>query len=298
MRPRAKRILSLNLRQRKALNAYLFIAPWLIGFFAFLAWPLAKSFIISFQSLTSLFGFQFGWIGLTNYKEALLIDERFVPILAKILADSLIEIPIIIVFSLSVALLVNKKFVGTGFFRAVFFLPVVIGSGLVVQQLFNQGVGSETASFVNVNSLAEIVFQYLGPKAVGFLLELVNTITLVLWRSGVQIVIFVAGLQGISRTYYEAARCDGATMWDLFWKVTLPILTPIILLNIIYTIVDFNTDVFNQLVFFIQKVAFGDELRLGYAAALGWIYFGIVFTILVLVLVSAKKWVFYAGERQ
>jgi ABC-type sugar transport system permease subunit len=119
----------------------------------------------------------------------------------------------------------------------------------------------------------------------------------VLWKTGVQMLIFLAGLNSVSPVLYEAARVDGATDWDRFWKVTLPLLSPVILVNLVYTIVDSFTDTFNLVLQYIQQTAFAGGFRLGYAAALGWIYFLIVFLILALVVKVTNRYVFYAGER-
>jgi ABC-type sugar transport system permease subunit len=109
--------------------------------------------------------------------------------------------------------------------------------------------------------------------------------------------IFLAGLNSVSYVLYEAARVDGATDWDRFWKVTLPLLSPIILVNLVYTIVDTFTDPFNEVLTYIQQTAFAGGFRLGYAAALGWVYFAIVFLVLALVVKVTNRYVFYAGER-
>jgi ABC-type sugar transport system permease subunit len=199
------------------------------------------------------------------------------------------------IFSLFSAILANQKIKGVMGFRAVFFLPLVIGSAQVIQQLFAQGVGGAVLSRgVNVQELA---FQYLGPDAASGVEALLNRLLLVLWKTGVQMLIFLAGLNSVSPVLYEAARVDGATDWDRFWKVTLPLLSPVILVNLVYTIVDSFTDTFNLVLQYIQQTAFAGGFRLGYAAALGWIYFAIVFIILAVVVKITNRYVFYAGDR-
>jgi len=141
------------------------------------------------------------------------------------------------------------------------------------------------------------VFQYIGPDAAQGVEGLLNRLLFVLWRTGVQMLIFLAGLNAISPVLYEAARVDGATDWDRFWKVTLPLLSPVILVNLVYTLVDSFTDAFNDVLAYIQSTAFAGGFRLGYAAALGWIYFIIIFVILMVVVKGTNRYVFYAGER-
>jgi ABC-type sugar transport system permease subunit len=207
----------------------------------------------------------------------------------------LLDVPIIMIFSLFSAILANQKIRGVIGFRAVFFLPLVIGSAQVIQQLFAQGVGGAVLSQgVNVQELA---YQYLGPDAATGIENLLNRLVFVLWRTGVQMLIFLAGLNAVSPVLYEAARVDGATDWDRFWKVTLPLLSPVILVNLVYTLVDSFTDPFNTVLDYVRQTAFAGGFRLGYAAALGWIYFVIVFAVLMIVVRLTNRYVFYAGER-
>lgn len=292
----------MTLKTRQAINGYVFILPWLIGFAVFVAGPFLQSFQISFTKVDMMAGFQLTGVGFANYIEAFLVDERFVPTLINTFRNTVIDVPIILVFSLFTAFLVNQKLRGVTIFRAVFFLPVVIASGLVVQQLFSQGASTLNVTGGGTGTLrgldiSPLIYLYLGPYWGDFLLGVLNRITLVLWRSGIQILLFLAGLQGISGSLYEAARCDGATDWEVFWKITLPMLSPIILVNAIYSVVDAFTDVFNPMLNLIKNAAFTGQFRLGYAAALGWIYFLLIFLLILAVVISSRKWVFYGGER-
>jgi ABC-type sugar transport system permease subunit len=291
---RRRRRMSLSFQ--RTLEGYFFVAPWVVGFVIFMAWPLFQSFFLSFHELqaTSLSDLKFR--GIDNYKEAFFIDARFLPRLKDTLTQNLLDVPVIMIFSLFSAILANQKIKGVIAFRAVFFLPLVIGSAQVIQQLFDQGVGGAVLSRgVNIQDLA---FQYLGPDAASGVEALLNRLLFVLWKTGVQMLIFLAGLNSVSPVLYEAARVDGATDWDRFWKVTLPLLSPVILVNLVYTIVDSFTDTFNLVLQYIQQTAFAGGFRLGYAAALGWIYFLIVFVILAVVVRVTNRYVFYAGDRQ
>lgn len=292
----------LTLRQRWAIQGYAFIMLWLVGFLTFQMWPFIQSFWISFNDVNIVGGISLEWKGLDNYRMAFLEDERFVPTLLDTVKNMAIDVPIILVFSLFTAFLVNQKIRGRLFFRAVFFLPVVIASGLVVERLFEQLV--ETGQTMGAQQtvtrgidLPGIVHLYLPEEVANAILDVLNRLTLILWRSGIQILLFLAGFQGISGTYYEAARCDGATDWELFWKVTLPMLSPIILVNIIFSIVDSFTDRFNPMLDLIRDAAFTGTFRMGFAAAMGWVYFAVIFLVLALVLATSRYWVFYSGER-
>ena len=297
-----RRGLRISLRQRRALHGYLFISLWVIGFLTFQAWPFIQSFWLSFNSVDMMAGFSLNWVGLDDYREAFFIDERFVPTLLQVMRDMAIDVPVIIVFALCTAYLVNQPLRGRTFFRAVFFLPVVIASGEVLQRLYPQlqetgnTLGS-TATVTRGLDIPAIVYMYLPPNIAELLLNTLNRLTLILWRSGIQILLFLAGLQGISSSLYEAAKVDGASDWEVFWKITLPMLSPIFLVNIIYSIVDSFTDRFNPMLNLIRSAAFTGQFKLGYAAALGWVYFLVVFLILLVVIAVSSRWVFYAGER-
>lgn len=290
--------MKLTLNQRRAIQGYIFISPWLLGFLVFIAKPFIDSFHISFNTVDMMAGFSLKSVGWQNYIEAFTMDEKFVPTLLKTVRDMAANVPVILVFALFTAYLVNQKVIGRTFFRGVFFLPVVIASGLVVEQLFKQGAGqfggaSDTLTALNLPGLVDM---YLGPVA-QMVKDLLNRVNLVLWSSGIQILLFLSGLQGISTSQYEAARCDGATDWEMFWKITLPNLSPILLVNIIYSIVDSFTDKFNPMLDLIKNYAFTGQFRLGYAAAVGWVYFLVIFVIIMVVVGTSKFWVFYAGER-
>lgn len=302
MRPRgarpagSKRRRRLTLSERRALESLGFISPWIAGFLLFALWPLLRSATLSLQKLEELVGFRTSWVGLDNFREAFLVDVQFVPMFLQVVRNTLLDIPAVLVFALFTALLVNLKLRGDQLFRAVFFLPVVIGSGIVVQQLQQQEVGQLTI----VRSFAgfgQFLYTYLGAAPALALLDLLNRLALVLWGTGVQVLLFLAGLQGISPSLYEAARVDGATEWEMFWKITLPMLSPIILVVAIYTLVDSFTSVLNPILSYVRTIAFSGQFRMGYAAALGWLYFAFVFLLMVLIYKGAERHIFYAGER-
>jgi ABC-type sugar transport system permease subunit len=286
----------LSLKTQRTLYGYVFVAPWLIGFLVLLAWPLLFALWISFREVRELSPLNTVPVGYANYQEAFVKDIRFLPRFWQTLGNLLVDLPIILVFSLGVALLVHRPLPGRTFFRAVFFMPVVIGSAWVIQSLVGQGVG-RLAIVRDIGELRELLGLYVGEGAITPLFDLLNRITFVLWRSGVQILIFIAGLHSVPAPMYEAARVDGASEWSAFWKITLPMIAPFLLVNVIYTIVDSFTEPFNQVLVYIQQVALVQSVRLGYGAALGWIYFVAVFLILAVVLIWSSRLIYYAGER-
>ncbi len=284
----------ISLSKKKTLEGYLFILPWIIGFVIFLAFPLGQSLIISFKELKVLFGFKFEFIGVRNYLEAFLIDVNFVPAFIIIVRDVLINIPLILIFSIGMAYLVNQKLYGRGIFKIIFFVPVVIVSGPVIQRLFLQGVG--VASIFQRLDIGGFIYTYFDPIVADPLIEILNRIVFILWRSGVPILICLAGFQAISPALYEAAKCDGADEWLMFWKITLPMLMPILEIVVIYSIIDSFTDVFNPLLNYIKHTVF-TGFRYGYGAAIGWSYFVLIFGIILVTLAVFKKYMFYAEER-
>jgi ABC-type sugar transport system permease subunit len=284
------------LKTQRTLYGYVFVAPWLLGFVVLLAWPLLFALWISFREVRELSPLTTVPVGYANYEEAFVKDIRFLPRFWQTLGNLLVDLPIILVFSLGVALLVHRPLPGRAFFRAVFFMPVVIGSAWVIQSLVGQGVG-RLAVVRDLAELRALLGLYVGEGAITPLFDLLNRITFVLWRSGVQILIFIAGLHSVPPPMYEAARVDGSSEWSAFWKITLPMIAPFLLVNVIYTIVDSFTEPFNQVLVYIQQVALVQSIRLGYGAALGWLYFVAIFLILAVVLVWSSRLIYYAGER-
>jgi len=285
----------LTLRRRQALEGYLFISLWLAGLVIFLLLPLARNGIWSLTDAELLtVNENPAFIGLDNYVEAFTIDIEFVPYLLETFRNLLVDVPFILAFSLVVALLAMQQVPGIGLFRAVFFLPVVIGSAAVVDRMFDMA-GSQLVLFRGEGA-QQFLQLYLGDSLPAFM-QFLNRSIFVLWRSGVQILIFIAGLKGIDPALYEAAEVDGASRWGRFWKVTLPMLSPVILVNIVYTIIDSFTDYFNRVLFYIRLVTFRTQLRIGYPSALGNIYFILIFVLVILVFVFVSKFTFYRGER-
>lgn len=268
-------------KHRKAVAGYLFILPWLLGFLGFTAYPMLYSLYMSFCKVyVTTTGIVTQWSGWSNYNYAFFTDPQFLQTVVGFLESSVLEIPVIIVFSLFVALLINQPIRMKGFFRAVFFLPVVISSGEVINQLFAQGAG--TIPLVQQYGIVNFVQANLNPALSTPIVAVIQQLVLVLWYSGVQILIFLAGLQKVSSQTYEAAAIDGASPWQSFWKITLPEVKPFILVNLIYTIVNLFTNSLNTVVMLIKQDMFDVTTGYGYASALSWIYFVVIFVILML----------------
>jgi len=265
---------------------YLFMLPWIVGFFALIAFPIGWSFFMSFHKVVVTGqGFSYAWIGFQNFKDAFVKDNVFPIQLILYFQEMILMIPIIVIFALLVSLLLNQKILGRFFYRAVFFLPVIFATGQVLTELFSQGAGE--IPFMGQYDVEPLVHEYFGPQLAEPILNIVSKTVIILWYSGVQIILFIAGFQTVPTSVYEAVRIDGATPWDSFWKITLPAMVPFISLNTIYTIVDLFTFPLNPVIEHVRLNMFKPDTGYGYANALAWIYFGFIFILLAIVL-----WIF------
>ncbi|UVI32953.1 carbohydrate ABC transporter permease [Paenibacillus spongiae] len=267
---------------------YLFMAPWAIGFLVFMAIPLGWSLYLTFNKVKlTPEGFDYAWRGLGNFRDALLLDHVYPVKLLTYIQEVILMIPIIVIFALFVSLLLNQSFPGRFLFRAIFFLPVIFATGQVLTELFSQGAGE--LPFIDQYNVKPLVQQYFGPRFAEPILGILGKVVIILWYSGVQILIFIAGFQTISKSVYEAVRIDGATPWESFWKITLPGAVPFIGLNAIYTIVDLFTFPLNPVLEEIKSNMFKPDTGYGYASALAWIYFTIIFLLLSVVFLLIRK---------
>lgn len=271
---------SLRPRTRSTITGTLFFLPWLIGFFAITAYPLVYSLVICFNQVQIKPGeIILEPVGWEYFRQAFAVDTEYPTKLLASLASVLLGTPLVVVFSLVIALLLNRRFRGRTVYRIVFFLPVVIMSGPVMSELMTES--SAMSINMDIMGLRSILME-LDYGWARILLTFLNSFVRILWFCGVQIIVFLAGLQKIDRNMYEAAAIDGATAWEAFWKITLPHLRPIILLNAIYTIIEMGTaadDATNgKIVSAIRDIA----RPYSYAAVLSWIYaFGLLLLILL-----------------
>ncbi|MGG1313705.1 carbohydrate ABC transporter permease [Cohnella laeviribosi] len=268
--------------KREALIGYMLVLPWIIGFLLFMAYPLFFSLYMSFNKVAiTPYGIETTYLGWGNYKDAFLTDPEFMQKLLLFVKSTLVMIPIVIVFSLFVALLINQPIRGRQFFRAIFFLPVVITSGEVVQELFAQGAA--TIPLMDESGVIAYLENNLPTAWSDPLVDIIKRFILILWYSGVQILIFLAALQKVNTQVYEAAAIDGASPWVIFWKITLPEIKPFILVNLIYTTVDLFTNTSSDVIKLIQDNMFQVGTGFGYSSALAWIFFAVILAVLLIV---------------
>ena len=284
---KTKKKLRLTLRQRDQLKGLFFVSPYILGMLLFFVYPVGTSLALSFSEIDSIVGFRIRFLGLDNYIRAFVIDNNFVPMFLEVIGNTMLKFPLTIVFALIIAILLNKKIACRGFFRVVFFIPFLLGAGVVMQQLRIQGVDRAVLSIMDGKIIPYNILNYFGADIVNAVQTVFGIIVQVLWDSGVQILLFLSGLQSISPALYEAAKIDGATEWEIFWKITIPMISPMMLLNLVYTLVATFVDIDNQMLTYIDTYGF-DDLKFGYGAALGWIYFAFVGVLIGLVFAIMK----------
>ena len=286
----------LHYESRQKLVGASFIAPWAIGFLAFTAFPLLYCLYMALNKVSFVTDrLEMEWLGLANFRKALLEDAEIPNKLFQTLEQSLIIIPVIVVFALLMALMLNAKFPGRGLYRAIFFLPVVLTSGNLISVLTDQGQG--TISFLQSDTAKELITSLGGTWGTA-LKTVLDNFLVILWYSGVQMLLLIAGMQSINPSTYEAARIDGAGKWEVLWTITLPGLMPFIFISIIYTIVDQFTASFNPVLTVITFHTKNAATGYGYASSIAWLYFLMMLMILGVVPLIFKKSLGLAGPSQ
>lgn len=295
---------------KESVSGILFILPFLIGFFFIFVPLIIESLRFSFSDMQVT---NDGYIltltgnhGFGNYVKAFAIDPDFNLQLLNSLWQMFAKVPLVLIFSFFAANLLNQKFHGRTAARSIMFLPVIISSGVIVS-LENSDLlvgtlstttdlsGGELVSFLNVSTFL-MEYTSLPNSVISVLSSAVNGLYDIIIVSGVQILIFLAGLQSISPSLYEASSMEGATQWENFWKITFPMISPLILVNSIYTVIDLFTNETNEMMTEIKNTIF-KEIDYGYGSAMAWIYFVCIVVILALVGGIISRRVFYYDER-
>jgi ABC-type sugar transport system permease subunit len=256
--------------KRQSYLGYMFLLPWLVGFFAFTVWPFVYTIFLSFHEVRlTIEGWETTFIGIDNYNLAFFRNTEFVPNLISFITMELTYAPVITVIAFILALLLNQNIKFRAGFRALFFMPVIVMSGPVMYQLMDSG--GMTFSGIEDMMLYQMVFQFSEPLA-GVLVFLFENFSMVLWFTGIPIILFITGLQKINVSMLEAARIDSATSWQILWKIIIPIIRPIAMVSIILTIVQLGTYTINPVLPMIQDAIYNTTSGLGLASAFAWIY--------------------------
>lgn len=292
-----RKTLSVEKRQTRA--GWLFALPWLIGLVYFFIIPFAQSVWYSFNDvkISEQGGLVYSFLGLENFKYMLLKESTFNQSLVSAVTDLLYTVPVVLIFSVFIAILLNQKFKGRMIMRGMFFLPVIIASGVVIEiiqgDVFSATASSsETQAIFQTGAIEEAMSRVgLPPQIVEIITGVTSGIFDLSWKSGIQILLFISALQGIPVSYYEAASIEGANAWESFWKITFPVLSPTLFLAAIYTIIDSFVDVSNPVMKRILERF--DALYYGMASASAVIYFIIIMLVVGLVALIFSKHLFH-----
>ena len=288
----------LTIEQRTALNGHLYVLPFYIGFIFFFLTPIIKSISYVFCNVSfDVTGVLTEFTGLENLKYIFNKDLDFKGNLVTSVTALLWKTPVILILSLLLAMIANINMPGKGVIRSVFFLPVILSSGVVLDTIREDDIAglmmrgsvvSANGSVVSSNSLANMLEQAgLSISIVNLFINISNNIFDLLFNCGIPMLIFLSGLQGISPSLYEASSVEGATAWDNFWKITLPMIMPVALINLVYIIVD-NFASSSNLVMQ-QVLASVELLKLGEASAMVWVFCVIIAVIFAVFFVIANK---------
>lgn len=286
-----------SLKRKESMNGYLFILPWIIGTLLVFAYPIVYSIILSFQSVDEL-TYETYWAGWKNYQEALTGNPTYLGMYWNNIKTLVTTVPFVNVFSLIIAVILNRKFKGRALFRAIFFLPVILGAGFAMQQLMQQSVNQEAMEVAKEVLIPREIAIYIGAEATAFVSGFLDLVSTILWKCGVPIVIYLAALQGVPSSLYEAARVDAATEWEMFWLITLPMITPNMLLNFVFTVIDSYNDSQNWVLVYMNEVAFGgrnDSFQ--YASAMAWLFFIWILVLVGLIFVVMRPFINKVKDR-
>ncbi len=283
-----------TMQTRNARTGYFFILPFIFGFLVFMCKPMVQSFIMSFNDVTLIPGQGYAqkFVGIDNYRQALLVDPDFTKFLLVADDGTLGEIPQMIintiatlVLSFVVAVILNQEFKGRVLCRAIFFLPVILSSGVLPgieheNEMYDMMVAMQESidgsAGVNISATLESLLSVSGVASEIFdiIFTMIDSIYDIVMASGIQIIVFLSGLQSISPSLYEAADVEGCSAWESFWKITFPMVSPLLLVNCIYTIIDFFMKNDNKVMELIYDVTYQD-FKFGISSAMSWIYFAI-----------------------
>lgn len=289
-----------SLEAKRAKVGYLFTLPFIIGAVVAVIYPIIVSVIYSFGEITANpGGYTIDFVGFENYNQIFNVDPTFKRILLNTLKSTALNVPVVIIFSFFLASVLNTEFKGRGLARTVLFLPMILNSNIVKGILSADAVmdamaDKSSASTAQIYGAFEAFLSELdiGIGITDLLVSSVNNISNILAMSVIPIIIILAGLQSVSKSVYEASYVEGATKWEVFWKISLPIVSPMILVSVIYCIIDSFTSVDNAVIAKVKTVSFSN-LDFGVGSAMAWSYLLIVLAIVLIVYLFVNKFVSY-----
>ncbi len=286
---------------KRKIAGWLFVLPWVIGALVFFIQPLVMTIYYSFVRVEinpEVGGLLYQPLEngvFQNYVEAFAKDPNYVWYYRNVLGPMLGSIPAVLVFSLFIANILSKPFHGRAFMRAIFFLPVIITSGVIISVMKNNlattSLTDATAaiSLFDTSRLIQVLQQSGMPQTlIDYISTTVSGVMDLVWKSGVQILIFMAGILAIPSTYYEVCAAEGATSWEAFWKVTFPLILPHMMINLIYSMVELLASYDNTLMRYIIETIY-TKVQFSYGSALAWIYFVVILAFIGLLLLILSR---------
>lgn len=292
----------LSYERKKSYYGYLFISIWFVGFLVLFLSPFIQSVRYSLSKVTIEQGYVgMQWVGFKNYINLFTENTDFLPAFTGTITSVLMKTPLIIVFSLFIAVILNQNFHGRVLARALFFLPVIISGGIAIEimngnSLLNLASSSDTASAMfQSKSISDMLLSAgLSPTAIDYVQNTVDSIFQLSWNSGIQILIFLAGLQSIPRSMYEVAEVEGSNAWVTFWKVTMPMLAPMLIVNVFYTVVDNMISYSNDMFRLIDSYSNG--LLFDQSAAMAILNFVVIMAMVLLIYLIGNRHIHYTAD--
>ncbi len=288
----------MSYERKKRTVGYLFLLPWLIGMVFFFIGPIFQSILFSLGELRIGSDYGVTITGFNHYIKAFTEDSNFIPLLTASLPPYVYQVPITVFLSLFLALLLNRKFFGRTVVRGIFFLPIIIANGVVITILNGDAMSQDmlsqngTSAMFNSEMLGLLMEKMPGgSELMGFVTTFVDSVFSLLWTSGIQTLLFMTALQSIPVSMYEAARMEGGTSWEIFWKITLPMTSSTILLNVVYTLIDTFGSSGNRIMRYIFSYVTGGDFN--YSAAMMWVYTLIVGLAVAICFWIINRFVYY-----
>lgn len=282
----------LSYQKKKALYGVGFLSLWLFGLIFYFFRPLIETVRMTLGRIVPTdTGYLIEYSGFSNYMYALTEDPDFIREFTASLLSLLYQTPVVIVYVILIAVLLNQKFLGRTVMRAIFFVPVIVAGGVIINILNNDSMsqsivqGGANSALLQVNNMETYLFELgLPTQMIQPVIDASNNIFNLSWKTGVQILIMLAALQTIPRSLYEASSLEGASGWENFWKITFPMISPMLVLVIVYTVIDSFIDYSNSLMSIIQKKITGGQIELGATMSL-------LYSLCILVVVGAVYWI-------